>query len=74
MTIFRQSEKDQGVWFPFFTSTMSLDTGEITYDKPEKNTAEFCFRDPTPFWEDQRRKIKRESKMALNPKSRAIAL
>jgi len=71
MTVFEQ-EKEQGDWFPFFTSSLDLQTGEIVYNKPVEGAAEFCFRSPVPFWEERRKGKKKESKMVTNPLTRGM--
>jgi len=71
MTVFEQG-KDQGDWFSFFTSHFDAATGEIVYDPPEEGAAEFCFRNPAPFWQEQLRGRKKESKMVLNPSNRTM--
>ncbi|MBU1173756.1 MAG: hypothetical protein KKD44_29650 [Proteobacteria bacterium] len=72
MTVFESRDNEQGDWFSFFTSRYDATTGEIVYDPPEKGAAEFCFRNPAPFWEDQKKGRKRENKMVVNPTSRGM--
>ena len=71
MTVFEEA-KEQGDWFQFFTSKHDLATGEIVYDAPEEGAAEFCFRNPSSFWEEQRKGRKKEYKMVVNPLSKAM--
>jgi hypothetical protein len=70
-TVFEQI-KEQGDWFPFFGSKIDLTTGEIIYDPPEEGAAEFCFRSPSPFWEERRKGRVKEHKMVLNPSTRQM--
>lgn len=72
MTVFELGEKEQGDWFPFFTSRFDTSTGEIIYDPPAEGAAEFCFRSPMPFWEERRKDRKKETRMVLNTNSKAM--
>ena len=72
MTVFDQGEKEQGDWFPFFTSCFDLATAEIIYDPPKEGAAEFCFRSPASFWEERRKGRVKEHKMVLNTQTRAM--
>ncbi len=72
MTVFDQGQKEQGDWFPFFTSKFDTTTGEIIYDPPAEGAAEFCFRSPMSFWEELRKGRKKEFKMVLNTQTRAM--
>ena len=72
MTVFEQGEKEQGDWFPFVSSRIDPSTGEVCYDPPEEGAAEFCFRSPTPFWQERQKGRKKEHKMVLNPGSKAM--
>lgn len=70
-TVFEE-QAEQGLWFPFFGSKIDLSTGEILCDPPEEGAAEFCFRSPSPFWDERRKGRKKEYKMVLNPSARAM--
>jgi len=72
MTVFDIKKEDQGDWFQFFTSKFNMDTGEVDYDKPEEDAAEFRIRHPGPFWDERRKDKKKEHKMVLNPSTRAM--
>lgn len=72
MTVFEAGGKEQGDWFPFFTSKLDFQTGEIIYDQPVEGAAEFCFRDLMPFWEERLKDRKKEHKMVINPNTRAM--
>jgi hypothetical protein len=71
MTVFEQT-KEQGDWFSFFDSRIDISSGDIIYDIPLEGSAEFCFRNPGPFWEEQRKGRKKEYKMVLNTSSKAM--
>jgi hypothetical protein len=49
-----------------------MTTGDIVYDPPEKDAAEFRIRSMGPFWDERRKNLKREYKMVLNPSSRQM--
>ena len=72
MTVFDFTKDDQGDWFAFFNSRFDPTTGEIEYDKPEPEAAEFRIRPMTPFWDERRKDRKKEHKMVLNPQTRAM--
>jgi hypothetical protein len=71
-TVFEEGAKSEGDWFTFFTSHLDAATGEIVYDPPVEGAAEFCFRSPVSFWEEQRKTRKKEYKMVVNPNTRAM--
>ncbi len=72
MTVFDCEKDSQGDWFTFFDSTFDIGTGEITYEDPKPDAAEFCIRSMGPFWDKQRKGRKREHKFTLNPVTRAM--
>lgn len=72
MTVFEFDKEEQGDWFTFFTSRVEPSTGEIIYDPPEEGAAEFRIRSMQPFFEERRKGRKKESKMVLNPATRAM--
>jgi len=72
MTVFDFEKQELGDWFSFFNSHIDQATGEIVYDPPEKEAAEFRIRSLAPFWEERRKGRKRESKMVLNPQTRQM--
>jgi len=71
MTTFQQ-EREQGDWFPFFESKVDVQTGEILYDEPVEGAAEFCFRNPAPFWQERQRGRVKEYRMVVNPNTRQM--
>lgn len=72
MTVFHIEKEQEGTWFPFFSSRVIPETGEIIYDKPEEGAAEFCFRSMSPFFEERRKGRKKTSQMVFNPKTRSM--
>lgn len=72
MTVFDFTKDDQGDWFAFFNSRLDTTTGEIVYDPPEPEAAEFRIRSMGKFWEDRRKDRKKEYKMVLNPGNRQM--
>jgi len=62
----------QGDWFQFFESRVDPASGEIIYDEPKPDAAEFCIRSLQPFWEERLGQRKKESKMVNNPVTRAM--
>ncbi len=72
MTQFDFEKDEQGDWFSFFNSHVDQATGEIVYDPPEEDAAEFRIRSMGLFWEERRKGRKRESKMTLNPTTRSM--
>ena len=72
MTVFDFTKDDQGDWFAFFNSRFDTTTGEIVYDPPEKDAAEFRIRSMGPFWDERRKDRKKEYKMVLNPGNRQM--
>lgn len=72
MTLFDLEKEDQGDWFAFFNSKVDPTSGEIVYEDPEEGAAEFRIRHVVKFWEERRAKRKKESKMVLNPSTRAM--
>ena len=72
MTLFNLDKEDQGDWFQFFSSKFDPATGEVIYDRPEEEAAEFRVRNMTPFWEERYRGRKKDYKMVHNPVSRQM--
>ena len=72
ITVFNLEKDEQGDWFPFFNSRVDLSSGEIIYDDPEENAAEFRIRSFGPFFEERRKHQKKEYKMVHNPISRSM--
>ena len=72
MTLFDMEKGDQGDWFAFFSSKFDPATGEIIYDAPEENAAEFCIRNMAEFWEERRKGRKKEHKFVVNPLTRVM--
>jgi hypothetical protein len=72
MITFDLEKQEQGDWFSFFDSIVDKATGEIKYLPPEPDAAEFCVRLMVPFYEERRRKMKKESTFAINPVTRAM--
>ena len=72
MTVFDFDKEEQGDWFTFFASRMEPSTGDIVYDVPEEGAAEFRIRSMQPFFEERRKGRKKESKMVVNPTTRAM--
>lgn len=72
MTVFDFDKQDQGDWFSFFNSRIDQATGDIVYDPPEPEAAEFRIRSMGPFWEERRKGRKKEYKMVLNPATRSM--
>ena len=72
MTVFDLEKEEQGDWFQYFDSTIDPGNGDIIYEEPEKDAAEFRIRSMGPFWEERRKGKKREYKMVLNTGSRAM--
>jgi len=72
MTVFNLDKDEQGDWFAFFESHIDQSTGELIYAEPEEGAAEFRVRSMVPFWEEKQRLRKREHKMMVNPKTRAM--
>ena len=72
MTVFDFTKDDQGDWFSFFNSRLDTTTGEIVYDQPEKDAAEFRIRNMGPFLDEHRKDRKKESKIVHNPVTRAM--
>jgi hypothetical protein len=66
------NEATQGDWFQFFESRVDPSTGEVKYDDPKPDAAEFCIRSTQPFWEELIGKRKKESKMVVNPQTRSM--
>lgn len=72
MTVFDCDKDSQGDWFAFFGSTFDPATGDIVFDDPEPDAAEFCIRSMGPFWDERRKGRKREHKFTLNPVTRQM--
>jgi hypothetical protein len=72
MTIFNLDKEEQGDWFAFFSSKIDQSTGEISYNPPEPDAAEFRVRSMASFFENRRKGRKKEYKMVLNPSTRAM--
>ena len=72
MTVFDLTKDEQGDWFAYFTSHLDPLTGETVYDPPEDGAAEFRIRSMAPFFEERRKKRKKEFKMVLNPSTRQM--
>ena len=72
MTVFNVEQGAEGDWFSFFTSHIDLTSGDVVYDPPEEGAAEFRIRSMVPFWEEQAKSQKVESKFVLNPKTREM--
>lgn len=72
MTVFDFNKEEQGDWFAFFNSRFDPTTGELVYDPPEKDAAEFRIRSMGPFWDERRKDRKKDHKMVLNPATRAM--
>jgi len=72
MTVFDFEKGEQGDWFSFFSSHIDQETAKIVYDTPEEGAAEFRVRSMIPYWEEKRKGRKLESKMVLNPTTRAM--
>ena len=72
MTVFDFERGEQGDWFSFFGSHIDQETGKVVYDAPEEGAAEFRIRSMVPFWEEKRKGRKIESKIVLNPNSKAM--
>ena len=72
MTIFDFKKEELGDWFAFFNSHVDRVTGEVVYDAPEPDAAEFRIRLMGPFLEERRKGRKKEYKMVLNPSTRAM--
>ena len=72
MTVFDLEKDAQGDWFPFFGSKFDPGTGDIAYENPEPDAAEFRIRSMTGFFEERRKNRTREYKMVLNPSTRTM--
>ncbi len=70
--LFQLGKAAQGDWFSYFESHFDTATGEIVYDDPKPGAAEFCVRSVRTFFEEKNKGRKRESKMVLNPSTRAM--
>jgi hypothetical protein len=70
--MFFDLEAAQGDWFAFFESRVDPASGEIVYDEPKPDAAEFCIRSLQPFWEERLGGRKREYKFVNNPKSHGM--
>lgn len=62
----------EGDWFAYFKSHVDQSTGEIVYEAPEPDALEFCCRLMGPFFDEKNKGRKKESKMVLNPNTRAM--
>ena len=69
---FELDKAAEGDWFPYFKSHFDTSSGEIIFEDPEPDAAEFCIRSMTPFFEERLKKRKKEHKMVLNPTTRAM--
>lgn len=67
-----KNRDDEGTWFKFFTSSVDATTGEIIYDDPLEDAAEFRIRSSKKFYEGKLDTRKWESSMVLNPKTRRM--
>ena len=72
MTVFNLTKDEQGDWFTYFDSHVDPSTSETTYDVPVEGAAEFRIRNMAPFFEERHKGRKKEYKMILNPKTRAM--
>lgn len=72
MTVFDFEKEELGDWFAFFNSRVDRSTGEVIFDPPEPDAAEFRIRSMGPFLEERRKGRRKEYKMVLNPSTRAM--
>lgn len=72
MTVFDLTKDEQGDWFAYFDSHIDPVLGETVYDKPLEGAAEFRIRSMGPFFDERRKKRKKEFKMVLNPSTRQM--
>lgn len=64
-------DKEQGEWFPFFTSRVDAGTGEIIYDDPV-SSARAQIRSWSPFFEERIAQRKKVVEHVFNPKTRSM--